>query len=79
MDSSDVRINLDERATERNQSMELAAGASLAGVVLLGPIGLAAGYFVQGRHHVVPQGTIFFVEVAQDTKVQALSLVPTTR
>ena len=79
MDSSTVRINLDERATERNQSTELAAGASLAGVVLLGPIGLAAGYFVQGRHHVVPQGTMFFVEVAQDTKVQALSLVPTTR
>lgn len=79
MDSSAVRINLDERATERNQSLELAAGASLAGIVLLGPIGLAAGYFVQGRQHVVPQGSVFFVEVAQDTNVQALSLVPVGR
>lgn len=79
MDSTQVRIHLDERATERNKSMELAAGASLAGIVLLGPIGLAAGYFVQGRQHVVPQGSIFFVEVAQETTVQALSLVPTTR
>jgi len=79
MDSSAVRINLDERATERNKSLELAAGASLAGIVLLGPVGLAAGYFVQGRQHVVPQGSIFYVEVAQDTDVQALSLVPVGR
>jgi len=78
MDSSEVRITLDERATERNKSMELAAGASLAGVVLLGPIGLAAGYFVQGKQHVVPQGTVFYVEVAQDAKVKGLSLVPTS-
>lgn len=76
MDSSPVRINLEERATERNQSLELAAGASLAGIVLLGPIGLAAGYFVQGKQHVVPQGSVFFVEVAEDTEVQALSLIP---
>ncbi len=36
-------IHLDERATERNKSLELAAGASIAGIILLGPIGLTAG------------------------------------
>lgn len=79
MDSTPVRLRVDERATERNKSLELAAGASLAGVVLLGPIGLAAGYFVQGRQHVIPVGTQFFVEVAADTRVEALSLMPVNR
>lgn len=79
MDSTPVPIHLDERATERNKSLELAAGASIAGIILLGPIGLTAGYFVQGREHVVPQGSVFYVEVARDTQVRALSLVPTGR
>lgn len=76
MDSTQVRLQVAERATEQNKSLELAAGASLAGVVLLGPIGLAAGYFVRGRAHTVPVGTKFYVEVASATRVNALSLVP---
>lgn len=79
MDSTQVRLQVAERATEQNKSLELAAGASLAGVVLLGPIGLAAGYFVRGRAHTVPVGTKFYVEVANETSVNALSLVPVTQ
>lgn len=79
MDSTQVRLQMAERATEQNKSLELAAGASLAGVVLLGPIGLAAGYFVRGRAHTVPAGTKFYVEVVNDTRVNALSLVPVTQ
>lgn len=78
MDSTRVTLQVAERATEQNKSLELAAGASLAGVVLLGPIGLAAGYFVRGRAHIVPVGTTFYAETASDVKVNALSLVPTT-
>jgi len=78
MDSKNVPIQVAERATEQNKSLELAAGASLAGVVLLGPIGLAAGYFVRGRSHVVPIGTTFYAETASDVKVNALSLIPTS-
>ncbi len=77
MDSSPVQLQMAERAQQQNQSLELAAGASLAGIVLLGnPIGLAAGAFVRGRPHTVPAGTRFYVEVATDTTVNALSLVP---
>lgn len=77
MDSTPVRLQMAERAQQQNQSLELAAGASLAGIVLLGnPIGLAAGALVRGRAHTVPAGTRFYVEVAADTRVNALSLVP---
>lgn len=78
MDSTMVKIAVAERATERNRSLELAAGASIAGVVLLGPVGLAAGYLVRGREHIVPVGTTFYAEMATDVRVNALSLVPTT-
>src|SRR5690606_30248361 len=78
MDSTRVKVQVAERATEQNKSLELAAGASLAGVVLLGPIGLAAGYFVRGKAHIVPVGTTFYAETASDSKVNALSLVPTS-
>lgn len=76
IDSSRLDLQIDERSTEKNKSLELAAGASLAGVVLLGPIGLAAGYFVRGKPHVVPVGTEFYVEVTRETPIKALSLVP---
>jgi len=77
MDSTRVPIAVAERASEQNRSLELAAGAGLAGVILLSnPIGLAAGYFVRGRAHVVPVGTVFYVETANDVNVNALSLAP---
>lgn len=76
IDGTPVALHVAERATEENKSLELAAGASLAGVVLLGPVGLAAGYFVRGKPHVVPVGTSFYAEVARETTANALSLVP---
>lgn len=77
MDGSRVKVTIGAKATEQNQrSAELAAGAAMAGVVLLGPIGLAAGALVSGRDHVIPVGTEFYAEVAADATIQGLSLVP---
>lgn len=53
---------------------ELAAGASLGGMVLLGPLGLAAGYLVQGKDQSVP--TQLTIEVKDAVTVRALSLLP---
>ncbi|MGI6611077.1 MAG: hypothetical protein ACOX4G_15045 [Limnochordia bacterium] len=55
---------------------ELAAGASLGGMVLLGPLGLAAGYLVQGKAQSIPVGTELTVEVKDAVTVRALSLLP---
>lgn len=79
MDSSTVYVQVDSTATERNRNVELAAGASIAGAVLLGPLGLAAGLFVMGQENVIPVGSQFYVEVARDVKVNTLSLVPVNR
>lgn len=73
-DGTPVRFSVSERAAEQNQ--ELAVAASVAGLMVLGPVGLVGGFLVQGREHVIPVGTEFFVEVARDTQVLGLSLTP---
>ncbi|MBO8142262.1 MAG: hypothetical protein H0Z37_08830 [Firmicutes bacterium] len=74
IDGTAVKMSVSERAAKQNQ--ELAVAASVAGVVLLGPIGVVGGYFVQGKEHVVPVGTQFYVEVAREAKVAGLALTP---
>ncbi|MCL2008958.1 MAG: hypothetical protein FWG71_00240 [Synergistaceae bacterium] len=46
-----------------------AAGASLGGALLLGPLGLPAGLLVRGNAVKIPQGTIMFLETSGDVRV----------
>lgn len=73
-DGTMVRFNVSERAAQENQ--ELAVAASVAGLMVLGPIGLVGGFLVQGSEHIIPVGTEFFVEVARDAQLLGLSLTP---
>lgn len=76
MDGARVPIVVGRKATERNESMELAAGASMAGVLLFGAVGLAAGALVRGEEHRVAVGTTFYAELGRDMEINGLSLVP---
>ncbi|MGI6037390.1 MAG: hypothetical protein ACOYD6_04100 [Limnochordia bacterium] len=76
IDGTPVQLEVSERATEKNLSLEMAAGASMAGVILLGPIGLAGGYFVKGKDVSIPVGTEFYVEVSRGARVTGLDLRP---
>ncbi|NLY52774.1 MAG: hypothetical protein GX063_07680, partial [Firmicutes bacterium] len=76
IDGSPVALVMEEKATEKNKSLELAAGAGMAGAILLGPIGLAGAWFVKGKDVVIPMGTEFYVEVMRDARVSGLSLIP---
>lgn len=62
LDGTLVPLKVDERATEKNRSLELAAGASMAGIILLGPVGLVGGYFVKGKDVQIEANTQFYVE-----------------
>lgn len=77
IDGSPVSVIMEEKATEKNKSLELAAGAGMAGVILLGgPIGLAGAWFVKGKDVVIPMGTELYVEVMRDARVSGLSMTP---
>lgn len=77
LDGTKVSLMVDETATERNRSLEFAAGASMAGIILLGPVGLVSGYFVRGKDVQIEAGTQFYVETARTTPVLGFYFRPT--
>ena len=66
IDGSIVETVLGEKAKEETKSMAKAAGASVAGMVLLGPIGIVGAAFVHGQDINVPAGTELFIQVKND-------------
>ena len=53
-----------KKAMELDSSTIGAAGASVAGAVLLGPVGLAGGFLVRGSDRQIKEGTLVFVETS---------------
>lgn len=63
-------INLEQgesskKAAEFEMSHASAAGASILGAAVLGPVGLVGGLFVRGNSKIIPAGTVFYAETAQ--------------
>lgn len=63
----ELPIILGEKSIKTNEQMGMAAGASLGGYMLLGPVGLAGGIFVRGKHIDIPKDTQLMVETAKDS------------
>ncbi len=49
-----------------------AAGASVAGAVLLGPVGLVGGAFVKGKNIEYPAGSTIYVQPQDSVTIQGL-------
>lgn len=58
-----------KKAMEVDSATIGAAGASLAGAVLLGPIGLAGGFLVRGSDKQIPSGSLVYVETTASSSV----------
>jgi len=69
IDGNGVDMLLGEKAKDETKSMATAAGASVAGMVLLGPIGIVGGAFVHGQDFVIPAGTELFIQTKADADV----------
>ena len=54
-----------KKASKLDKGVIGAAGASVAGAVLLGPVGLAGGFLVRGSDKQIPEGTMIYVETAE--------------
>ncbi|MFA6693351.1 MAG: hypothetical protein WCS44_00755 [Bacillota bacterium] len=48
---------------------EISAASSVAGGVVISPVGLASGLFVKGKEMIVPGGTRFSIEVKYETRI----------
>ena len=67
IDGTYVATYMGEEAKQEMKNLAMAAGASLAGIVLLGPIGVIGGAFVNGKNIDLPAGTEFYIQTKADT------------
>ena len=72
MDGTSVHVYLGELAKEATQSEAKAAGATVAGLVLFGPLGIVSGAFVHGKELTIPAGTTLYVQVKDDIELFGL-------
>lgn len=63
IDGSVVHTVLGEKAKAENKSLATAAGASVAGMMILGPIGIVGGAFVHGKDVEIPAGTEVYIQI----------------
>ena len=68
-DSTPVDLIVGEKTKEEYKRTAGAVGASAAGAIILGPVGLVGGLFVHGNEVNIPAGTIMYAETAKDTDV----------
>ena len=64
-----VRLAMTRRARERNEAEGYAAGASLIGLMALGPLGLVGGAFIKGRDVTIPSDSVFYLGVEENVDV----------
>lgn len=69
LDMNQVATILGEKAKKETESMALAAGAGVAGMILLGPIGVVGAAFVHGKNITVPEGTMLYIQTQNDVEL----------
>ena len=69
LDMTPVATLLGEKAKKETESMALAAGAGVAGMILLGPIGVVGAAFVHGKNITIPEGTLLYIQTQNDVEL----------
>lgn len=62
LDGTTIDMFLGKKAQEETKSLGKAAGATFVGLVVLGPVGIVGGAFVQGEDAKIPAGTLMFIQ-----------------
>lgn len=78
MDGTGIPVEIGTKAQEEYKKAAGAVGASAAGAILLGPVGLVGGFFVKGDNVVIPAGTLTYVQTKAEQTVYGLIETGTT-
>ena len=73
LDMTTVPTLLGDKAKEESKSLAAAAGAGVAGMILLGPIGVVGAAFVHGKNVTVPAGTQLYIQTQNDVELLGLA------
>ena len=69
IDGTYVDTYIGEEDKKEMKNLAMAAGASIAGIAVLGPAGIVAGAFVKGKNIDLPEGTELIIETKTDDTV----------
>lgn len=73
LDLTKVPTILGDKAKKETESMAFAAGAGVAGMILLGPIGVVGAAFVHGKNMTVPPGTLLYIQTQNDVELVGMA------
>lgn len=77
-DNTPVPLIIGEKTKEEYKRTAGAVGASAAGAIILGPVGLVGGLFVHGNDVDIPVGTEMLAEAKDNTEVMGFRAVGTS-
>ena len=72
VDGSKIPVFVGELAKQQAKSYAGAAGATIGGMIILGPVGVIGGAFVKGSSITIPEGSVTFVQVSEDVVMQGV-------
>lgn len=72
VDGTDIPVFVGDLAKQKAESIAGAAGATIGGMIILGPIGAVGGAFVKGRSVTIPVGSTTFVQTTEDVSMQGV-------
>ncbi|WP_378950878.1 hypothetical protein [Pelosinus sp. sgz500959] len=72
IDGSIIHTILGEKAKAENKSLATAAGASVAGMMILGPVGIVGGAFVHGKDVEIPAGAEVYVQIKEQVTLYGI-------
>ena len=75
IDGTEVDTYVGEESKQEMQNMAMAAGASVAGMLLLGPIGIIGGAFVKGKNIDLPEGTELYIQTENEESLYGVATV----
>ena len=73
-DGSTVATLLGDKAKKETKSLVTAAGASVAGMIILGPVGILGGAFVNGKDADIPIGSQLYIQTKEAVEVYGIKV-----
>ncbi|MDF2927769.1 MAG: hypothetical protein K0Q75_7 [Anaerospora sp.] len=73
-DGTEVQTILGDKAKEETKSLAKAAGATVAGLIVLGPVGVVGGAFIHGKDVTIPAGAELYIQTKSEASIYGLKV-----
>lgn len=74
LDGTRLETFLGEKAQQETETMAIAAGATVAGLAILGPVGIVTGAFVKGKNINIPEGTEMYIQTKAENVIHGIQI-----